>query len=131
MVCAIGLNSNDASIACLKAASMTCCVVALALAMQIIEAWRRVKSWFGIQPRETVASHGFGTVMANFVTRVRHPYVRYAVFTALMLEGASAGAWVYGHRAHVGNEISAAVFESTGFALALCDGDPATAVRHW
>lgn len=107
---------------------MTCCVVALALAMQIIEAWRRVKSWCGIKPRDTVASHGLGTVMANLVTRLRHPYLRYAVFTALLLEGASAGAWVYGHRAHVGNEISAAVFETTGFALALCDGDRSTPV---
>ena len=106
---------------------MTCCVVALALAMQIIEAWRRVKGWLGIKPRERVADHGLGTVMANLVARLRHPTVRYAVFAALMLEGASAGAWVYGHRAHVGNEISAVVFKSTGFALALCDGDPATA----
>lgn len=110
---------------------MTCCVVALALAMQIIEAWRRVKGWLGIKPREQVASHGLGTVMANFVQRLRHPYVRYAVFAALLLEGASAGAWVYGHRAHVSNEISAVVFRSTGFALALCDGDPATAVKGW
>lgn len=110
---------------------MTCCVVALALAMQIIEAWRRMKSWLGIKPRDRVASHGLGTVMANFVGRLRHPYVRYAVFTALMLEGASAGAWVYGHRAHVGNEISAVVFRSTGLAIGLCDADPATPVRTW
>lgn len=108
---------------------MTCCVIALALAMQIIEGWRRVKGWLGIKPRETVASHGLGTTLANLLDRLRHPYVRYAVFAALMLEGASVGAWVYGHRAHVSNEISAMVFESTGFALALCDGDPATAVR--
>ncbi len=110
---------------------MTCCVIALALAMQIIEAWRRVKTWLGIKPREEVAKHGLGTVLAGFIDRLRHPYVRYAVFAALMLEGASAGAWVYGHRAHVGNEISALVFKSTGFAVALCDGDPATAIRNW
>ena len=105
---------------------MTCCVIALALAMQIIEAWRRVKGWLGIKPRTSVAQHGLGTVLAGLIDRLRHPSVRYAVFAALLLEGASAGAWVYGHRAHVGNEISAWVFESTGYALALCDGDPAT-----
>ncbi len=110
---------------------MTCCVIALALAMQIIAAWRRVKGWLGIKPRETVASHGLGTVIATLLERLRHPSVRYAVFTLLVLESASAGAWVYGHRAHVGNEISALVFHSTGFALALCDGDPETAVRTW
>lgn len=110
---------------------MTCCVVALALAMQIIEAWRRVKGWLGIKPRETVASYGLGTVVAGLIERLRHPSVRYAVFAALLLEGAAAGAWVYGHRAHVSNEIAALVFKSTGFALALCDGDPATAIRTW
>ncbi len=110
---------------------MTCCVIALALAMQIIEAWRRVKNFFGIKPRETVASHGLGTVVAGFIERLRHPSVRYAVFAALLLEGVSAGAWAYGHRAHVANEISALVFKSTGYALALCDGDPATPVRRW
>jgi len=108
---------------------MTCCVVALALAMQIIAAWRRMKGWLGIKPRETVAQHGLGTVLAGCIDRLRHPYVRYAIFAALVLEGAVAGAWVYGHRAHVGNEISAAVFASTGYALALCDGDPATLPR--
>ena len=110
---------------------MTCCVIALALAMQIIAAWRRVKGWLGIKPRTTVPSHGLGTVIANLLERLRHPYVRYAIFAVLVLESASVGAWVYGHRAHVGNEISALVFHSTGFARALCDGDPATTLRNW
>ena len=110
---------------------MTCCVIALALAMQIIGAWRRMKSWLGIKPRATVASHGLGTVIANLLDRLRHPYVRYAVFAVLVLESAAAGAWVYGHRAHVGNEISALVFHSTGLARALCDGDPATTLSSW
>jgi hypothetical protein len=110
---------------------MTCCVVALALAMQIIEAWRRVKGWLGIKPRTRVVNHGLGTDIAGLLDRLRHPYVRYAVFAVMVLESAAAGAWVYGHRAHVGNEISALVFQSTGFALALCDGDPATVASAW
>ena len=110
---------------------MTCCVVALALAMQIIEAWRRVKGWLGIKPRTRVVNHGLGTDIAGLLDRLRHPYVRYAVFAVMVLESAAAGAWVYGHRAHVGNEISALVFHSTGFALALCDGDPATVASAW
>jgi hypothetical protein len=110
---------------------MTCCVVALALAMQVIEAWRRVKGWLGIKPRARVVNHGLGTDIAALLDRLRHPYVRYAVFAVLVLESAAAGAWVYGHRAHVGNEISALVFHSTGFAVALCDGDPATVASAW
>lgn len=110
---------------------MTCCVIALALAMQIIEAWRRVKSWLGIKPRTRVVNHGLGTDIAGLLDRLRHPYVRYAVFAVLVLESTAAGAWVYGHRTHVRNEISALVFHSTGFALALCDGDPATVASAW
>jgi hypothetical protein len=110
---------------------MNCCVVALALAMQVIEAWRRVKGWLGIKPRARVVNHGLGTDIAALLDRLRHPYVRYAVFAVLVLESAAAGAWVYGHRTHVGNEISALVFHSTGFAVALCDGDPATVASAW
>ena len=108
---------------------MTCCV--LALAMQIIESWRRVKGWLGIAPRATTASYGLGTVVAGLLERMHHPSVRYTVFALLALEAALAGSWVYMHRIHIGNEIAAVVFETTGFGRALCDGDITTASRGW
>ena len=104
---------------------MTCCVVALALAMQIIEGWRRLKRLFGIEARERpVASRGLGTLLAIGLERLRHPAVRYAIFAALALEAGVAGTWLYGHRVRLGQEIQASVFASTGIALGLCDGDP-------
>lgn len=106
---------------------MTCCVVALALAMQIIEGWRRLKRLFGVESQaRPVASHGLGTVIATGLERLRHPAVRYVVFAVLAFEADAAGTWLYGHRVHLGQEVAASVFASTGIALGLCDGDPAT-----
>ena len=110
---------------------MTCCVIALALAMQLIESWRRVKAWLGIVPREDVAVHGLGTDIAVLLERLRHPVVRYTVIALLAFEAAFAGSWVYTHRIHLGNEVAAVVFETTGFGRALCDGDVTTASSAW
>ncbi len=110
---------------------MTCCVIALALAMQIIESWRRVKAWLGIAPRASTASYGLGTVVAGLLERLRYPSVRYTVFALLALEAALAGAWVYTHRIHLGNEVAVVVFNATGFGRALCDGDVTTASSGW
>lgn len=111
---------------------MTCCVIALALAMQIIEGWRRLKRLCGIETRaRPVASRGVGTLVATALERLRLPYLRYAVFMLLAVEGAAAGTWLYGHRDHVEHELAAAVFATTGFGFGLCDADPATVPRHW
>ena len=110
---------------------MTCCVIALALAMQVIESWRRLKSWFGIVPRESTAEYGLGTVVAGLLERLRSPALKYVVLTLLALEGAWAGGWLYAHRAHLGNEIAALIYAGTGYGSALCNGDTATASGTW
>ncbi len=110
---------------------MSCCVIALALAMQIIESWRRLKAWFGIVPDTGSSSHGLGTVVAGLIERLQHPAVRYAVLTLIMVEACFGATWVYGHRVHLGNELAAVVFETTGFGTALCDGDVTTASSGW
>lgn len=108
---------------------MTCCVIALALAMQVIETWRRVKGWLGIDANAPARSapRAPGVAMAGLLDRLRHPAVRYVVFAMLVVEGAAAGGWLYGHRAHVGNALAASVFEVTGVAVGLCDGDLSSA----
>lgn len=106
---------------------MTCCVVALALAMQLIETWRRVKTWCGIAPRTSAADYGLGTVIAGLLERLRLPSVRHTVLMLMVLEAVVAGAWAYTHRAHIGNEVAALLFATTGFGRGLCDGDVITA----
>lgn len=110
---------------------MTCCVIALALAMQIIESWRRLKAWLGIVPKATNATHGLGTVVAGLLERLQHPAVRYAVFALIMVEAFLGATWVYAHRVHLGNELAAVVFETTGLGSALCDADVTTASDGW
>lgn len=106
---------------------MSCCVIALALAMQIITAWRRFKSWCGIAPRAApVGDRGLGTIVAITLDRLRRPAVKFAVLTAIAIEGAWLGGWVYDHRIHVGNEMSAVVFATTGYVRDGCDGVLAT-----
>lgn len=106
---------------------MTCCVIALALAMQLIETWRRVKGWLGIAPTTSTADHGLGTVVASSLERLRLPAVRNTVLTLLVIEAVMAGSWVYTHRAHLGTELALVLFETTGFGRALCDVDSASA----
>lgn len=108
---------------------MTCCVIALALAMQLIETWRRVKAWFGIAPTTNTADHGLGTIVATLLERLTLPAVRNTVLTLLVIEAVVAGGWVYAHRAHVGNELAVLLFETTGFGRALCDLDVASAAN--
>ena len=110
---------------------MTCCVIALALAMQVIETWRRLKAWLGIVPRVSTSAYGFGTVIAGVLERLRHPMVRYIVFALLAIEGVGAGAWVYAHRFHIANEIAVVVFKTTGFGNGICDADTTTAAGGW
>jgi hypothetical protein len=101
---------------------MTCCVIALALAMQIIESWRRFKAWAGIVDRAELRGEPLGVRAANLAQRLKHPLVKYAVATLIVVESAAAGAWAYGHRNHVESAVGSAIYSATGFALALCDG---------
>lgn len=110
---------------------MTCCVIALAFAMQIIETWRRMKAALGIAPRPATSSHGLGTVVAGLLERLRHPSIRYAAFALIALEMVFAASWMYAHRVHLGNEAAAMVYQTTGFGRAICDGDVTTASSGW
>jgi hypothetical protein len=101
---------------------MTCCVIALALAMQLIESWRRFKAWAGIVDRPERQGEPLGVRAAALAQRLRHPGVKYAVLAAIVIESAAAGAWAYSHRNHVENAVGSAFYSATGFALALCDG---------
>lgn len=101
---------------------MTRCVIALALAIQLIESWRRFKGWAGIAERPERTGAPLGVVAANIVERLRHPVVRHAVAAIIVFEAAAVGAWASGHRNHVENALSAAIFSVTGIASALCDG---------
>lgn len=99
---------------------MTCCVIALALAWQLIRMTRWLRAQFGIAPRERTAPGGFGVAAANVALALRRPSLRLALLTVLMLEAGAAGAWVFSHRNHIGNEIAYAVFDATGYAADLC-----------
>lgn len=107
---------------------MSCCIVALAFAMQLLATWRRVKAWLGIQARdEAIGDHGIGTVLANGLEHLRSPRWRFVVLAMLVVEGAWAGDWLYAHRVHLGNELAAFVFETTGYGPDLCAGEPGDA----
>ncbi len=101
---------------------MTCCVVALALAWQLIALWRRLKSWLGIAERQRKAPRSLGVAAANAIDFFRRPAVRGAVLVALALEAGAAGAYVFNHRVHLVNEARMAVYDVTGTAWDLCRG---------
>ena len=99
---------------------MTCCVVALALAMQLIESWRRVKALVGIRSDDNAVPRATGAAIGSFVLALQRPRWRRLVLIALIVEGAAAGIWFTSHRVHVGNALEAAVFSTTGVARAMC-----------
>lgn len=101
---------------------MTCCIVALALAWQLIAFWRRLKAWLGVKPRVRSAPTTIGVAAANAIDFFRRPAVRLALIAVLALEAGAAGAYVFNHRVHIGNEFSSAVFQATGLARDLCRG---------
>ena len=101
---------------------MTCCVIALALAWQCIAFLRWLRGLLGIEVRERTAPGNLGVLAANFAERVRRPGLRTALVLILALEAGAAGAYVFNHRTHIGNEIAARVFDSTGYAFELCRG---------
>lgn len=102
---------------------MSCCVLALAFAMQIIATWRRFKAWCGWRAGPSpVRDRGLGTVVATALERLRHPTVKLAVLVLVALEGGWLGGWVYAHRLHLGNEAAALVFTTTGYLRDGCDG---------
>lgn len=101
---------------------MTCCVIALALAYQLIAAWRGLKRLLGIAERAPRAPRAPGVAIANLLGYLRHPALRVALVVVLALEAGFAGAYVFEHRTHIGNEVAARVFGLTGYATALCDG---------
>lgn len=106
---------------------MTCCIIALALVYQVLAAWRWCKGVLGIRDRAPRAPRATGLIVANLVLGLRRPSVRFALIVVLALEGAAAGALVFDHRTHIGNELGAFVFEATGFGLALCRSGPQVA----
>ena len=99
---------------------MTCCIVALALAWQLIRMTRWLCTRLGFAPRERTAPSGIGVIAANVALAMRRPSLRVALLTVLMLEASAAGAYVFSHRNHIGNEIAYAVFDATGYAADLC-----------
>ena len=102
---------------------MSCCVLALAFAMQIIATWRRFKAWCGWRAGPSpVRDRGLGTVVATARERLRHPAVKLSVLVLVALEGGWLGGWVYAHRLHLGNEATALVFTTTGYLRDGCDG---------
>jgi hypothetical protein len=107
---------------------VTCCVIALALAYQIIAAWRGLKRLLGIAERTRRAPRAPGVAIANALAWLRRPAFRLALLAVLALEATFAGAYVFEHRTHIGNELAARVFDLTGFASALCDGEVANLV---
>ena len=101
---------------------MTCCVIALALAWQCIAFWRWLRGLLGIEVRERTAPGNFGILAANFAERLRSPGLRTTLVLILALEAGAAGAYVFNHRTHIGNEIAVRVFDTTGYAFELCRG---------
>ncbi len=93
---------------------MTCCVIALALAWQVIHAWQRLRAWFGLAPRRAGQA---ATRLRAWLTR---PAVRVALLAIIAFEAGAAGTYVYQHRSHIGHEIGAAVFGMTDYARDLC-----------
>ena len=108
---------------------MTCCAIALALAYQLIGAWRACKRFLGIAPSASRAPRAPGVFVANLLEHLRRPGWRVALFAALALEAGAAGAYTFEHRHHIGRELAAVVFEASGFATALCRGDAIVAMR--
>lgn len=105
---------------------MTCCVIALALVYQLLAAWRWTKRKLGIHESAPRAPRAPGLLLANLALGLRRPAVRVALITVLSIEGAAAGAYVFEHRNHIGNEVARVVFAATGLGFALCrDGGDA------
>jgi len=100
---------------------MTCCVIALALAWQLIHAWQRLRGWVGLAPRRA------GRAATRLRAWLARPTVRVALLAVIAFEAGAAGTYVYQHRSHIGNELGTAVFGVTGFALDLCRGRTASA----
>jgi len=97
---------------------MSCCVVALALAYQLIAAIRRVRAWFGGPP---VPVNNAVPLQATLTGLLRRPTIRLVLLSVLTIEGAVAGTLVYEHRFHLHNELAALVFAASGYARDLCN----------
>ncbi len=93
---------------------MTCCVIALALAWQVIHAWQRLRGWCGLAPRRASLA---ATRLRAWLTR---PALRIALLAVIAFEAGAAGTYVYQHRSHIGHELGTAVFGVTGYARDLC-----------
>ncbi|MEQ8233388.1 MAG: hypothetical protein RKL32_16910 [Gammaproteobacteria bacterium] len=102
-------------------AGVTCCVIALALAWQLIAAWRRIKGWLGLGGKTRSAPRTLGVAAANAVELLRHPALRLGLFAVIAFEVGLAGGYVFDHRVHLGNEVAALVFDATGYARDLCN----------
>ncbi|MGR8921260.1 MAG: hypothetical protein ACU85V_16715 [Gammaproteobacteria bacterium] len=99
---------------------MTCCIIALALAWQLMVAWRKLRGWLGFRPAVKTAPSSLALRVVDVLDWFRRPALRTLLLVALALEAGAAGAYVYNHRTHLGNELRVAVFDATGLALDMC-----------
>ena len=99
---------------------MTCCIIALALAWQLIAGWRWLKQRLGLAGAARTAPRTLGVVAANIVDILRHPLWQFALLAFVAIQAGVAGTYIYEHRFHISNEVQAMVFDSTGFALDMC-----------
>ena len=100
--------------------AVTCCIIALALAWQLIAGWRWLKLRLGIVTPQRTTPRTFGVMAANIVDTFRHPLWLVAVLGVVAFQAGVAGAYVFEHRTHISHEVQAVVFDSTGFALNMC-----------
>ncbi|MEX2479734.1 MAG: hypothetical protein WD928_02620 [Gammaproteobacteria bacterium] len=102
---------------------MTCCIIALALVYQLLAAWRWMKRTVGIRESAPRPPRAPGLLLANLALGLRRSGVRVVLVAVLSIEGAVAGAYVFEHRNHIGNEVARVVFDATGLGFALCRDD--------
>ncbi len=99
---------------------MSCCVVALMLIYQMIEGVRRMRAFLGVGANAPADAAIHRRLGRGVVAALRKPWLQFALLAILAIEGAAAGALAYEHRHHLRNEVSAVVFNVSGFALDLC-----------
>ncbi len=99
---------------------LTCCIIALALAWQLIAGWRWLKQRLGIASPARTSPRTFGVMAANVVDVFRHPVWQVTLLAVVALEAGAAGTYIYEHRFHINNEVQALVFNASGFAFDMC-----------
>lgn len=77
---------------------MACCMAALMLVYQVIDAWARVRRWLGMPARAIANARDALPAWRQRLARPAHPLVFAAM---LALEGGFGGGLLYMHRDHV------------------------------